>query len=64
MLIRVAQHISKFPAHINPILISTVIECQRAGLKKTAYSYASMLLRQDLRYLITYAFHVLYIILV
>jgi len=49
MLMRVAQHISSFPAHINSILISTAIECQRVGLKKSAYSYASMLLRQDLR---------------
>lgn len=49
MLIRVAQNIDKFPAHTNPILISTVIECQRAGLKTTAYSYASKLLRQEHR---------------
>jgi hypothetical protein len=30
----VAKNISKFPAHVVPILTSTVIECQRAGLKR------------------------------
>ena len=29
MLLRVANNISKFPAHIIPILTSTVIECHR-----------------------------------
>jgi hypothetical protein len=29
LLIRVSQSISKFPAHVVPILTSTVIECQR-----------------------------------
>lgn len=50
MLIRVARHISKFPAHVTPILISTVIECQRSGLKRTAFEYASMLMRPEYRY--------------
>lgn len=49
MLIRVAKHISKFPSHIVPILTSTVIECQRAGLKRSAFEYASMLMRQEYR---------------
>jgi len=49
MLIRVAKHISKFPSHIVPILTSTVIECQRSGLKKNAYEYASMLMRPEYR---------------
>eukprot|EP00899_Mesostigma_viride_P009995 jgi/Mesvir1/18998/Mv18958-RA.1 len=49
MLIRVANNISKFPAHIVPILTSTVIECQRSGLKKTAFEYASMLMRPEYR---------------
>ena len=31
LLVRVANNISKFPAHVVPILTSTVIECQRAG---------------------------------
>ena len=30
MLLRVANNISKFPAHIIPILTSTVIECHRS----------------------------------
>ncbi len=37
MLIRVAKNVSEFPNHIVPILTSTVIECQRAGLKKSAF---------------------------
>lgn len=49
MLVRVARSISKFPKHIVPILTSTVIECHRAGLKKTAFEYASMLMRPEYR---------------
>lgn len=49
MLIRVAKHISKFPAHVTPILISTVIQCQRSGFKKTAFEYATMLMRPEFR---------------
>ncbi|CAM9233510.1 unnamed protein product [Chrysoparadoxa australica] len=52
MLLRVAKSISKFPSHIVPILTSTVIECQRAGLKSSAFEYASMLMRQEYRGLI------------
>merc|ERR1711988_2097942 len=44
-----AKNISKFPCHVVPILTSTVIECQRAGLKDSAYEYASMLMRQEYR---------------
>ncbi|XP_067949190.1 WD repeat-containing protein 19-like isoform X2 [Watersipora subatra] len=47
LLIRVANNISKFPSHIVPILTSTVIECQKAGLKTSAFSYATMLLRPE-----------------
>jgi len=47
MLVRVAKSISKFPEHIVPILTSTVITCQRAGLKKTSFEYASMLMRPE-----------------
>ncbi|KAF5840991.1 hypothetical protein DUNSADRAFT_14848 [Dunaliella salina] len=47
MLVRVARNISKFPKHIVPILTSTIIECNRAGLKKTAFEYAAMLMRQE-----------------
>ncbi|KAJ3077769.1 WD repeat-containing protein 19, partial [Quaeritorhiza haematococci] len=49
MLIRVANHISKFPSHVIPILTSTVIECQRAGLKRSAFEYAAMLMRPEYR---------------
>jgi WD repeat-containing protein 19 len=49
MCVRVARAISKFPAHVVPILTSTVIECQRAGLKKTAFEYACVLMRPEHR---------------
>lgn len=32
-----------------PILTSTVIECSRAGLKASAFSYAAMLMRPEYR---------------
>jgi len=44
MLLRVAKNISRFPSHVVPILTSTIIECQRAGLKNSAYEYATMLI--------------------
>ena len=47
MLMRVANNISLFPSHIVPILTSTVIECHRSGLKKSAHAYASMLVRPE-----------------
>ena len=49
MLIRVAKNISKFPSHVVPILTSTVIECQRAKLKRSSFEYASMLMRPEYR---------------
>lgn len=49
MLLRVAKNISRFPAHVTPILTSTVIECHRVGLKKSAYAYASVLMRPEYR---------------
>lgn len=49
MLIRVAKNIAKFPKHIVPILTSTVIECQRVGLKASAFEYASALVRPEFR---------------
>lgn len=45
MLIRVAQHLSKFPTHAANILISAVIECQRAGLRAYSYDFAATLMR-------------------
>ncbi|NXY87829.1 WDR19 protein, partial [Alcedo cyanopectus] len=50
MLIRVANNISKFPTHIVQILTSTVIECHRAGLKKSAFNFATMLMRPEYRH--------------
>lgn len=38
-----------FPLDIVPILTSTVIECQRAGLKYAAFNYAAMLMRPEYR---------------
>lgn len=49
MLVRVANHISKFPSHMVPILTSTVIECHRAGLRHAAFKYASMLMNPEYR---------------
>lgn len=49
LLLRVVQNVSKFPAHIVQILTSTVIECQRAGLKASSYEYAAMLMRPEYR---------------
>ncbi|KAJ3011652.1 WD repeat-containing protein 19 [Thoreauomyces humboldtii] len=49
MLMRVANNISKFPAHIVPILTSTVIECYRAGFKRAAFEYGAMLMRPEYR---------------
>jgi len=41
LLVRVANNISKFPAHVVPILTSTVIECQRAGAHERAPKFAT-----------------------
>ena len=49
MLLRVAASVSKFPQHLVPILTSTVVECQRAGLKASSYEYAAMLMRPEYR---------------
>ncbi|XP_022236591.1 WD repeat-containing protein 19-like, partial [Limulus polyphemus] len=49
MLIRVANNISRFPSHVVPILTSTVIECHRAGLKKSSFGFAAMLMRPEYR---------------
>jgi WD repeat-containing protein 19 len=49
LLLRVTQSVSKFPMHIVQILTSTVVECQRAGLKAAAYEHASALMRPEYR---------------
>lgn len=40
---------SFFFIDIVPILTSTVIECQRAGLKQAAFNFAAMLMRPEYR---------------
>ncbi|XP_002400651.3 WD repeat-containing protein 19 [Ixodes scapularis] len=49
LLERVANSISRFPAHTVPILTSTVVECHRAGLGNSAFVHASTLLRPEYR---------------
>ncbi|RHY33017.1 hypothetical protein DYB32_001946 [Aphanomyces invadans] len=49
MLVRVAKNMSKFPTHVSNILISAVIECQRAGLKGNSYDFATQLMRPEYR---------------
>ncbi|SPQ94469.1 unnamed protein product (mitochondrion) [Plasmodiophora brassicae] len=49
MLMRTAKHISRFGDHVVAILTKTVIECQLAGLKRSAFEYASMLMRPEYR---------------
>lgn len=49
MLCRVAESIRSFPSHAVPILTSTVIECQRANLKGSAYTFACELMKPNYR---------------
>uniref|UniRef100_A0A671M968 WD repeat domain 19 n=1 Tax=Sinocyclocheilus anshuiensis TaxID=1608454 RepID=A0A671M968_9TELE len=50
MLIRVSNNISKFPSlHTSVLLWLLVIECHRAGLRNSAFSFASMLMRPEYR---------------
>jgi WD repeat-containing protein 19 len=49
LLVRVAGSISRFPSHVVPILTTTVIECHRAGLRRSAFEYASLLMRPEYR---------------
>eukprot|EP00043_Microstomoeca_roanoka_P010106 m.96337 g.96337 ORF g.96337 m.96337 type:complete len:1381 (-) comp14788_c0_seq1:232-4374(-) len=49
MLMRVADNISKFPAHVVNILTSAVIECFRAGLKASSFKYAAILMKPEYR---------------
>jgi len=52
LLLRISQHISKFPLHKVKILTLTVIECSRAGLKTAAYEHAVTLVRPEYRSLL------------
>lgn len=45
----VAENVSRFPSHSVAILTSTVIECQRAGLRQLAFKFASQLMRPEMR---------------
>ena len=47
MLLRVAQSISKFPAHVVPILTSVVVACTKAGLRASAHEYATQLMQPE-----------------
>lgn len=49
LLCRVARSISRFPAHVVPILTSCVIECHRAGLRESAFEFATTLMRPEYR---------------
>ncbi|OQR75032.1 WD repeat-containing protein 19-like [Tropilaelaps mercedesae] len=49
LLMRISDNLKRFPSHDVKILTSTVIECQRAGLKGSAYHYATILLRSEYR---------------
>lgn len=49
MLIRTTANISRFPAHVVPILTSTVVVCSKAGLKSAAHRAAVSLMQPEYR---------------
>jgi WD repeat-containing protein 19 len=49
MMSRVASNISRFPSQTGPILITAVLECQKAGLKKDAWEFARILSSPEYR---------------
>ena len=49
VLLRIAKNASKFPKHIVRILTSTVVQCYKADLKRSAFEYASVLCRPEYR---------------
>ncbi|XP_065175677.1 WD repeat-containing protein 19-like [Sycon ciliatum] len=49
LLSRVANNISRFPAHTVQILTSTVVESFRAGRRNTAFNIAIMLMKPEYR---------------
>ena len=49
MLLRVANNISRFPKHAVSTLTLAFIECQRAGLRRSAHRLASKLVHSDYR---------------
>eukprot|EP00771_Trimastix_marina_P001515 gnl/Trimastix_PCT/2596.p1 GENE.gnl/Trimastix_PCT/2596~~gnl/Trimastix_PCT/2596.p1 ORF type:complete len:1355 (+),score=466.46 gnl/Trimastix_PCT/2596:60-4124(+) len=50
MLVRVAKNISQFSGHIISILTFTVITCYKAGLRRSAFEYATLLMRPEYRH--------------
>ena len=52
LLARVSRNIAAFPLHTVPILTSTVVECQRAGFKRTSSEFAAMLAKPEYRQLV------------
>ncbi|CAE7550248.1 Wdr19, partial [Symbiodinium sp. KB8] len=49
MLKRVVASISQFERHTVQVLTSAVIECQRAGMKRSSFQFASALMRPEHR---------------
>ncbi|KAK6027969.1 tetratricopeptide repeat protein [Ostertagia ostertagi] len=49
MLIRTTANISRFPAHVVPILTSAVVVCSKAGLKSAAHRAAVQLMQPEYR---------------
>lgn len=49
MLLRVAASIDQFPAHAAPLLTSTVVQCAKAKLWRSAHHHAVTLMRPELR---------------
>ncbi|PRP88379.1 WD repeat-containing protein 19-like [Planoprotostelium fungivorum] len=47
MLMRVSNNITRFPCHDVSILTSTVVECMRSGLKRSAFNFAAILVRPE-----------------
>lgn len=49
MLLRVATSIDHFPAHAPQLLTSTVVQCAKAKLWRSAHQHAVTLMRPELR---------------
>eukprot|EP01112_Ceratiomyxa_fruticulosa_P008153 TRINITY_DN2109_c0_g1_i1.p1 TRINITY_DN2109_c0_g1~~TRINITY_DN2109_c0_g1_i1.p1 ORF type:complete len:1418 (-),score=299.30 TRINITY_DN2109_c0_g1_i1:29-4282(-) len=56
VLLRVSRNISRFPSHVVPILTLTVVECDKAGMKKSAFEHAVTLMRPEYRHQIDAAY--------
>ncbi len=49
MLLRVVASLSQFPAHVPQLLTSTVIQCAKAKMKRSALQHAVTLMQPELR---------------